>query len=96
MRFFPSSGRPAKACEHLNDPYQKIATSLIAGVAEDSAVVEEFQRSGAFHRASASHAVETAFVICTVTPRAFRDVEDDAFGCPQELIAQVGCATHML
>jgi len=93
---FPSPGRAAEAVEHLYDADEKIATGLKSRIAQDVSVVEQFQRSRAFHCAAASHAVEAALVVGSESSRAFRDVEDDAFGCPQQLIAQVCCAAHML
>ena len=94
-RASPSPGRAAEAGEHLHDADEKIAAGLIARVTENVATVEKFQRPCAFHRAAVGHAVKAAFVVSAKAPRAFGDVEDDAFAGSQVLIAQVGCAAHL-
>ena len=74
---------------------QQIAAGLITRSRQNVATVKEFQRSRAFHRAAIRYTVEAAFVVAADAPRAFGDVEDDAFGSPENLIAKIGSATHL-
>ena len=58
-------------------------------------LVEAAPRDSGFHRAAVGDAVKAALVVAAESPRAFGDIEDDAFADSQELIAQVGCAADL-